>query len=193
MTLAETFLLLVFMLWYAYRPRPAPQPPTRVEILQQENDNLKTELRRVKAELAELERRLEWWRSRFDQPVPGSDEELKQFLFEAGRGKPKCQDDNVLVHVAVLNGATRLRVLADCAALRARLQDNGVSFEPGVTIIDSASIDAVLIAAKDFRRPQDDSECRFDYRFTYATYEDYYRGRERFERYFYTAGRQRAE
>ncbi|MBI3952082.1 MAG: hypothetical protein HY314_16670 [Acidobacteria bacterium] len=32
------------------------------------------------------------------------------------------------------------------------------------------------------------TECRFDYRLTYESKEDYYDGRELFERYFYPAG-----
>jgi hypothetical protein len=189
MTLAETFLLLVFMLWYVNRPKLPVDPPTPIGFLKAENKRLKEDLARMEAELADVQRRLEWWRTRFDQPVPGSEEELKRFLFDAGRGKPKCQDDNVLVNVSQLDGVITMTVLADCPSLREAVLD-AVDFRPGVTITKPEVIDAVLRATRSFRK-NGDQECRFDYRFNYRTHEDYDNVRERFGQYFYTAGRRR--
>src|SRR5438128_1166411 len=106
MTLAETFLLLVFMVWYSVRPKFDPHPPNRIEILQAENERLKQANEHLRLELDDINRRLAFWRQRFDLPVPGSEEELKKVLYEAGRGKPRCQDANVLVNVSVINGTT---------------------------------------------------------------------------------------
>jgi hypothetical protein len=192
MTLAETFLLLVFMIWYSIRPMMPTAPPTSVEILQKENQDLKQRISAQEAELADIRKRLEWWRNRFDQPVPGSEDELKKLLFEAGRGKPKCQDDNVLLAISLTNGAGSLKVLADNPTLRSSLLTQHIDFRVGTTLSNTAEVDAVLREVQAFRKgPERNGDCRFDYHFTYATFEDYYVGRERFEKYFYSAGRQR--
>jgi hypothetical protein len=192
MTLAETFLLLVFMIWYSIRPKVPPVPPTPPEVIMAENERLKKENLALKSELADIHERLEWWRKHFDQPVPGSPEELKRFLFEVGRGRPKCQEDNVLVEVALINGTTTLRILANNPSLREALVAEQIDIRPGATITAAAEIEALLREVRAFRKgPGREGECRFDYRFTYATVEDYYQGRERFEQYFYTAGRRR--
>src|ERR1017187_8890987 len=110
MTLAETFLLLVFMVWYSVRPKIPVNPPTSIEVLKKENQDLKQRISALETELADIRQRLEWWRKRFDAPVPGSEEELRKILFEAGRGKPKCQDDNVLLDISLINGAATVRI-----------------------------------------------------------------------------------
>jgi hypothetical protein len=189
MTLAETFLLLVFMIWYSNQPTKDPPAPTTIEALQAENQRLTKENQRIQVALDDLNRRLAFWRQRFDQPVPGSEEELKKFLYEAGRGKPKCQDENVIVNVSVINGITTLKVVADSPILRTSLGAQEVDFRPGSVITDATMIEKVLLATRDFRKQPDNTECRFDYTFRYQTHDDYYEGNERFEKYFYTAGR----
>jgi hypothetical protein len=192
MTIAETFLLLVFMLWYVTRAQLTAKPPTQIEQLATENQRLKKDLADMHAKLADVERRLEWWRTRFDQPVPSSEEELKKILFEAGRGKPKCQDDNVLLDVRVINGATTFKVLADAPGLRTVLLPHHVDFQPGSILSTPDQIDGILQQVRAYRKgPGKDGDCRFDYHFTFSTVEDYYNGRERFEKYFYSAGRRR--
>jgi hypothetical protein len=89
----------------------------------------------------------------------------------------------------VINGATTLKVLADSQGLRTALHDQGIEFESGSLITSPAAIDVILRALRDLRRPPDNTECRFDYTFKYKTHDDYYEGRERFEKYLYTAGR----
>jgi hypothetical protein len=189
MTLAETFLLLVFMIWYSNQPKNDPLPPTTREALKAENQRLTKENERLQSELDDLNRRLAFWRKYTGLPVPGSEEEFKKFLFEAGRGKPKCQEENVIADVSVINGTTALKALADSPGLRTTLQAQGVDFSPGVTIKDPVMIQKVLRAARDFRKPPDNTECRFDYTLKYQTHDDFYEGVERFEKYFYTVGR----
>lgn len=192
MTLAETFLLLVFLVWYATRPSLAAKPLTSIEILQAENARLTKQLTELRAQLGDLERRLQWWRTRFDQPVPGSEEELRRILFEAGRGKPKCQEDNVLLEIAVINSTTRLKILTNAPALSTTLQGRGMRFVPGTVVTDPREVEVILESVRAFSRDRGkDGDCRFDYRLTYATYEDYHVGRERFEKFFYSAGRRR--
>jgi cell division septum initiation protein DivIVA len=192
MTLAETFLLLVFMVWYSVRPKIPAEPPTSVEVLKKENQDLKQRIYALETELTDIQQRLEWWRKRFDQPVPGSEEELKKLMFEAGRGKPKCQEQNVLLDVSLINGTATAKVLVDSPALRGSLLAQHIDIHAGAIVSKASEIDAVLREVRAFRKvPGQDGDCRFDYHFTYATFEDYYTGRERFEKYFYSAGRQR--
>jgi hypothetical protein len=192
MTLAETFLLLVFMLWYSIRPKVPAMPPSSIEVVTAENKRLKDEIAGLREKLADLDRRLEWWRTRFNQPVPGSEQELKQILFEAGRGKPKCQDDNTLLEVRLIDGVASVKVLADSPALKAALIGKHIDFSVGSSVASQADVDAVLAEARRFRKgPGAEGDCRFDYQFVYSTNDDYYEGRERFEKYFYSAGRRR--
>lgn len=200
MTLAETFLLLVFMIWYAVRPKMPPKVPTSIQVLAKENQDLKNHIAALENELKDIRERLEVWRRFFDLPMPGSGEdvknllpksqaELKKLLFEAGRGKPKCQDDNILLDISLINGTITARVLADCPALRNKLLAQHIDIHSGSTLTNPSQIDALLGEARAFRKgPGQDGDCRFDYHFTYATPEDYYAGRERFEKYFYPAG-----
>ena len=161
-------------------------------MLKKENQDLKQRISALETELADIRQRLEWWRKRFDAPVPGSEEELRKILFEAGRGKPKCQDDNVLLDISLINGAATVRILADSPGLRSALVSEHVDIRPGVVLTNTSEIDALLRESRAFRKvPGQDGDCRFDYHFTYGTFEDYYQGRERFEKYFYSAGRQR--
>lgn len=188
MTLAETFLLLVFMIWYSNQPPRDPSGPSAIDALREENERLHKENRDLRTKLDDLDRRLAFWQRRFDMPVPGSEAELKKFLYEAGRDKPKCQDDNTIVDVSVLNGATTLKVLADAPGLREALRAQAVDFQRGAVINDASLIEKILRGARDFRKPPNGVECRFDYTFKYNTHDDYYEGRERFEKYFYPAG-----
>src|SRR5216684_2932658 len=120
MTLAETFLLLVFVIWYGVVPNTrvhtADTTPPEVLIahLQKENAELKAQVEKLQDELTDMNRRLAWWRIRFpDLKIPGSEKELEALRSELGRGKPAClPGDNVLVAVSVVEGHVSLKVLA---------------------------------------------------------------------------------
>jgi hypothetical protein len=82
--------------------------------------------------------------------------------------------------------------LADSPGLHQALIPQRSDFYAGAVITNGSEIEAVLREAAAFRKSAGrDGDCRFDYHFTYASFEDYYAGRERFEKYFYSAGRQR--
>jgi len=83
-------------------------------------------------------------------PVPGSEEEFKKVIFEAGRGRPKCQDDNVLAEASVLNGVTTIRVLADAPALRNTLSSK-LSLAPGAMLGNPMRQDQEAIATDWYR------------------------------------------
>ena len=189
MTLAETFLLLVFMLWYSIRPQLSGDPRTAADVLRKENQQLNNKMASLQRELEDTRSRLELWQKRFDQVVPGSDEELKKALMGGGRGKPKCQDDNLLVEITLVNGNTSMKVLADNSLLRANLSRQGIDFRVGNVLSRGFDVDSVLRELGNYR--SGDKECRFDYHFNYGSHDDYYIGRERFEKYLYSAGRAR--
>jgi len=206
MTLAETFLLLVFMIWYSVRPKVPVDPPAPIEVLEKENHDLKERITRLEVELSDIHERLEIWRKVFDLPMPGAGgsaqdlstllpttpERWKQLIFEAGRGKPKCQDDNLLVEATVVDGTAAVNILADCPTLRTELLAQHIDIHTGTILTRAAEIVALLSAVRTFRKgPGKEGDCRFDYRLNYATPEDYYIGRERFEKFFYPAGQQR--
>jgi hypothetical protein len=176
------------MIWYSNQPNVDPKGQPSTQALLAENEQLHKENGALQTKLDDVNRRLAFWQERFGFPVPGSEAEVKKFLFEAGRDKPKCQDENTIVDVSVLNGAITLKVLTDAPRLREALRVQEIDFRPGVTIGDAAAIEKILHATRDFRKPPDGAECRFDYTFKYSTHDDYYEGRERFEKYFYPAG-----
>lgn len=195
MTLAETFLLLLFMVWYSSRPSMQTQDPcnileAEIQRLNAKIQNLENEKTSLQLALDDLNRRLEFWRKTFGRLPPGSPEEFREFTVDLGRGKPKCQVENVLVEVFVVNGATSMKVLAECPGLTEQLRESQINFAAGNELRTPREIAALLRRVSTFRKNTGE-ECRFDYRLRYATAEDYYIGRERFERYFYPAGHSR--
>src|SRR4051812_95019 len=124
MTLAETFLLFVFMLWFAVQPtKPEDQDP-RLELtalrnenrqLREEVESLKNDKERLRNELDAVNQRLALWQERFGVPLPASEQEWKNFTEkfkkELGRGKPRCADNNLLAEVSLVNGLTNVALL----------------------------------------------------------------------------------
>ena len=104
-----------------------------------------------------------------DQPpgsgLPKTPDGWKQLIFEAGRGKAKCQDDNVLVDISLVNGVTTAKVLADSPALRDSLLSEHVNFSPGATLTNGADSGALLREVRAFRKgPGQNGDCRFEFR-----------------------------
>ena len=77
MTLAETFLLLVFMIWYSVRPKPniPPTPPCCVE-----NQDLKKRIAHLVEDLDAFKERVRILRVVLGLPEAASDEELVKTL-----------------------------------------------------------------------------------------------------------------
>lgn len=197
MTLAEIFLLLLFVVWYGHTPIMGPGEIARlkeqVDRLEKENQTLKNNLRDAKDEISDLKQRLEWWRRVFptiDTTIEGkgTPEEVRS---DAGRGFRRCQDINVLIRASVIRGQQSMVWITESPQLTQWITSTGRDHPRfGVRLTDPKEIDSFLSLISDYYhyRKEIGIECRFDYQLTYATKEDYYDGRERFEKFFYPSG-----
>ena len=65
MTLAEIFLLLLFVVWYGHtailRSDPVAQMKEKLARLERENEQLTTELKKANEDIVELRNRLDIW------------------------------------------------------------------------------------------------------------------------------------
>src|SRR2546423_15585862 len=108
MTLAEAFLLLLFVVWYGHtaiiRQDPAARMKEQLAALEKENEQLKKELKQATDEVADLKVRLDLWRRLTGFETPPTSEALAEWRKEACRSNPKCQQNNVLVHASVIHG-----------------------------------------------------------------------------------------
>lgn len=196
MTLAETFLLLVFMLWFAVQPSKPEGPDPRLAALTAENEQLRYENKKLKDELADVNRRLALWEERFGFPLPGNEQEWEKAIpkirAEAGRGRPRCADNNLLAQVSEISGTTKMTLLA--SPPEALVQASGLNLKPGMTLAKAEDINAFLSAVQGYRKPPSQAECRFDYELLWATDHDYVEAREtRFDKYLYPVKRQQVK
>lgn len=193
MTLAEIFLLLLFVVWYGHRPIIGSDEPARLkgeaDRLEKENQSLKNELRDAENKASDLKQRLDWWR-RVSPTI--TDLELNTpsevARGEIGRGFRRCQDHNVLIRASVIRGQQSIMWITDSPQLSQWITSTGHARPKfGVWLIDPDEIDSFLALIRDYYQHSRSMriQCRFDYQLTYDTKEDYYDGRERFERFFY--------
>jgi len=196
MTLAEIFLLILFVIWYGYstilgNPDENALLKEQLNRLQNENERFSKELRQAKDKIDDLQRRLDIWRNLTDFENPPSSAEFEEWKKEACRSNPKCEEDNVLVHAVVVKGKISMKLLTQTSRLSEWFENKGYTLpKVNVNITDSNIIKTFLGRVRDFYSStnMEGTECRFDYRLTYGSKEDYYDGRELFERYFYPAG-----
>jgi len=118
MTIAEVFLLLVFMVWYVSvsgESGPGQVSIVRAERdrLKRENEALRNERDKLRAQAEQFQAVLKFWESRFGMFPPRNDGEVQTFVHELGRGKPKCQDQNVIAQGSVIQGAVSILVLTE--------------------------------------------------------------------------------
>jgi hypothetical protein len=195
MTLAETFLLLLFVVWYGHTPHIGTDSlavlKDQLARFEHENARLHTELTKANEQIANLEFRLELWRQATGLPEPPA---TRGALAKAiCRSNPQCEESNVLVHTTVVRRQMSMEWLMESPRFSKWLKDHGRPYPPiGDRITDMKTIQALLAAVREYYSSPDakmgETECRFDYRLTYGSKEDYYDGRMLFERYFYPAG-----
>ncbi len=202
MTLAETFLLLVFVVWYGVTPHSRAKnddttpPEVQIARLQARVAVLESENAKLKSNLEKAQTALDWWRTQFPQAIPWEGTrmgpgEVKNVI--CGSGRPPCQrDDNVLVTGSVVNGGVSVKIMTECPALTTSMGDWGAShLQRGTVLTNPADLQEFFEGVRRYRINLNgkESECRFSYRFSYCNYKDYFDGRELFEKYFYGAGR----
>jgi hypothetical protein len=93
------------------------------------------------------------------------------------RGYALCQKNgNTLIEASVLNGDETLQVIGEVPS------DLIVSLAKGDQTSD---LEEIVSFIQDVYQYEKDHGCRFNYRLKYATDNDYRKGREGFEKYFY--------
>lgn len=200
MTLAETFLLLLFLIWLGDVAKNAgQQPPTDPSILKienarlrAENDRLTSESKKLEGEVRQLRLIVDAFRKAIGIPEPITSPEqvppaVKAAAEAARRGAPKCAPENLFARVGLRDGITTFTVVASASVAQSVAEQGGVAVPVGSTLSADDDIAKVLRAVSAYSEAH---ACRFDYTLTYRTKADYYDGRERFERgrLFYAAG-----
>src|SRR5690349_19085996 len=125
MTLAETFLLLLFLIWLGDVARNAgEQPPSDPSVMKLEIDRLNAENKKLTAEskilattVQQLRLIVDAFRKSLGIPEPITSPEqvpiaVKVAAEAARRGAPKCAPDNVFARVTVRDGVTTFTVVA---------------------------------------------------------------------------------
>ena len=203
MTLAEMFLLLLFVVWYSVTRSASDSRPEMWKALaeerQQKVQQLQNQLVEKDGKIAELEIKIKWWRENFNADLPQSTKDLetilkspkgKEVLSDIGRGYPRCDNQNVLIHASVVRGTMSIELLTKSPQLIEWSAKSGVAIPPPRTILSGSDQVRSFLSTVDvfYTSRLGGSRCRFDYSLTYETKEDYYDGRETFERSFYPAG-----
>jgi hypothetical protein len=113
------------------------------------------------------------------------------FLQELGRGKPKCEEHNLLVEAKIVRGDIAIEVLRDSPALQRVAGTDRDMFAVGNVVRSESDVSRLFkyVRKAESLGGQNGKGCRFDYRLSYATYKDYHIGRERLEALFYSVGR----
>jgi hypothetical protein len=193
MTLAEIFLLLLFLVWLGNVGQGVNDPELRVlqlererEALQKENNQQKQRLEELTDEVSRLGLTVAAFRKALgiEEPVDRP-EQVPGAVADAKRGSPRCFPNNVFAHVTLEDGIASLRVTAASEIVQAV----GATVKAGEIVRDERAIESLMSEIRRFysSRPK---ECRFDYTLFYKTKADYHDGRQQFEQrgVFYAAG-----
>lgn len=198
-TLAEVFLLLLIVGWYGSRLEsespvgpegPAGTVPraTFDDVVRREKDAQEA-LQKERDKYRQLERILEWIAKTAGIPgtirdLDDAKKALDKVQHDAKRGRPACQEQNILVDVVAADGSVEVRLRQSFAFGAARYQE-------GQVLRSGDEVRHLLQFIDDFyttQRLAKQSDCVFDYSLTWITDLDYRSAREVFERYFYPAG-----
>ena len=194
MTMAEVFLLLLFLIWWAVAAERAAIAGTdgtiSAALLAQQVAELTTRNERLNERVERLQTDLEALRVMYGADSASPDDINKAVqtrVRDARRGAPRCVDSNTLIEADVVDGITtvRLAVTADPMTL-ASLGDGTVTFRAGQEMQDN-DIDRFLARVAVFYAAH--HQCRFDYALTYRTDSDYRIARTTLEQYFYPTSR----
>ncbi|SRR6266404_139085 len=200
MTLAEMFLLILFVVWYSQGAGAGSEWERIAKERQAKVDELQKKVQLQQSKVEELERIRDWWRRNFGVDPPASIAELEtalrtpqgqQVRQDMARGAPRCDQNNVLIEVSIQHGTAQVRLRDASPRLEAWTRSVRIRVpSTGNVLTGQQEIGALLGTVSRFyeQQSQQKQPCRFDYKFIWATDEDYRRGRETFEKYFYPAG-----
>ena len=106
-----------------------------------------------------------------------SKEGFQEAIDTLKRGYALCQkDDNTLIEVRIHNGVETVQVIADIPS------DLSVTLGKGEQMSD---LEQIVSFIQDVYEYEKDHKCRFNYRLKYGTDNDYRKGRDGYEKYFY--------
>jgi hypothetical protein len=185
MTLAELFLFVLLVTWWSISvPVKAGgiSPTITIANLQSENQTLKQENGQLRAQVKDLENRVEALRLMLNAQgtsIEDFKKALQQHDTTLRRGAPACAEQNTLVDVRALNSQVQVVILGGADVLSQFGKGQWVTSQ---TLVSKTDIDAFLAAAQAFNLTH---KCRFDYKLEYTSADDYHDARTRFESYFY--------
>ena len=178
MTLAEVFLLLLFVVWIASR---AQAGEIDLPGLQRKIASLDEQVKQFKKDNEELKA----WKVAYERFITGLGYELPKTPDGAvllpgggngGKDWPACEPGrNRLLQGGVISGELRIRFLREFSpsGIQAGSELQGVSAEDTLAKVEGFQIR---------------SHCRFHYRLEFVSNSDYRLGRQRMERVFYPDG-----
>ncbi|HKY72909.1 MAG TPA: hypothetical protein VJL88_13400 [Nitrospira sp.] len=106
-----------------------------------------------------------------------SKEGFQEAIDSLKRGYALCQkDDNTLVEARIQNGSETLHVIGEIPS------DLIVDLAKGD---ETSDLEHIVSFVQDVYEYEKDHKCRFNYRLKYATDNDYRKGRDGYEKYFY--------
>jgi hypothetical protein len=106
-----------------------------------------------------------------------SKEGFQEAIDSLKRGYALCQkEDNILVEATINNGAENIQVIGEIPS------DLSLNLSKGDGTSD---LDQIVSFLQDVYEYEKDHKCRFNYRLKYATDNDYRKGRDGYEKYFY--------
>ena len=187
LSLVQVLLLLFFAVAILYvtergevggqEPGPASQPTAAKDL------SLHAGLDAATAKNADLQQRIGEMTGFVDElklmvgAKNASKEGFQEAIDTLKRGYALCQkDDNTLIEAKIYNGAETVQVIAEIPS------DLSVTLGKGQQTSD---LEQIVSFIQDVYEYEKDHKCRFNYRLKYGTDNDYRKGRDGYEKYFY--------
>lgn len=158
-------------------PHSAPRETTaRDQSVQGHLDEAKAETTTLQQQLGDMTALVEDLKLMVGAKT-ASKEGFQEAVETLKRGYALCQkDDNTLIEARIQNGAETVMVLAEIPP------DLAVTMAKGEQTSDLEEIVSFIQEVYEYEK---DHKCRFNYRLKYATDNDYRKGRDGYEKYFY--------
>ena len=187
LSLIQVVLLLFFAVAILYVTDRAEvggqEPRAGSDVTAAQDAGLQSGLDAAMAKNAELQQRVGEMTSFLDEVklMVGAKSPSKEGFQEAvdtlKRGYALCQkDENTLIEARIHNGAETVQVIGDIPS------DLSVALSKGEQTSD---LEQIVSFIQDVYEYEKDHKCRFNYRLKYGTDNDYRKGRDGYEKYFY--------